>query len=360
MNEPRQYQAPSEPRPRALTDEQRASLRRAKAAAVIVGVALPVAAAFTAAIVLITWLPLTPDPVATHWSGSEPDGFTSAGGNIFLVAGMSAGLGLLMGGIAVFGSGRGSIAVWSSMNRFIAAVGLSVSLLIALLGVFSTHMQLGLTDARLAGSVNGALGLAAGISIGAGVLGYFVQPKVYIAGGEDAPTSAIALTATERAVWVGKIRPSRGLAIVLAVTLVSLLVGAFTAWKVAPEPAVLWILVGLVVLIAALSACTLWFRVRIDATGLEARSFAGWPVFRVPAAEVAHVAAGHINPMADFGGWGMRWAPGRFGLVMRTGEGVVVTRQDGRVFAMTIDDSATAAGLLKSYATAHKHLGDNA
>lgn len=342
-----------------LTGGQRMSLRRAMIAALLIGVVMPIALALTSAILLITWLPLTPDPVATHWSGSAPDGFTGAGANIFLVSGMSAGLGLLIGGIAVYGSGRGAIAVWSAMNRFLAALGLSVSALISALGVLSTHMQLGLADAKLAGSIGGPLGLAFAFSVAAGVLGYVVQPKVYIAGKEGAPAPAVALAATERAVWVGMVRPSRGLTILLAATILLILGATFVAWMAAPSPVLFWTLTGLVVLLSGLFACSLWFRVRIDAQGVEARSTAGWPVFRVPTAEVAHVAVSSINPLSDFGGWGMRWAPGRFGLVMRAGEGIVITRRDGRIFALTIDDAETAAGLLEAYAGTTQDNGDN-
>ena len=41
----------------------------------------------------------------------------------------------------------------------------------------------------------------------------------------------------------------------------------------------------------------------------------GWPVYRVPAAEIAKAGATEVSPGADFGGWGLRMAPGRrFGI----------------------------------------------
>ena len=335
-----------------LSGEQRARLRRARVAAMWVGLVLPVFAALTTAVLLITWLPFTPDPIATHWSGSAPDGFMSAGANVFMVSGLSAGLGLLIGGMAVFGSGRGGIAVWSAMNRFLAAMSLTISVSIALLGVLSTNMQLGLADARHAGSVDGALALAFGIGVVLGIAGYFVQPGVYIAGSEGKPAEAVALAATERAVWLGRVRPTGGLLIMLAVTIAILAGSTLAIWLTGSDPLALGIMSGTTLLLVLLISSTLWYRVRVDAAGLEARSTIGWPVFRVPAADVAHAASGHITPLSDFGGWGMRWAPGRFGLVMRTGEGLIITRKDGRIFALTLDDAATAAGLLEAYATA--------
>jgi len=56
----------------------------------------------------------------------------------------------------------------------------------------------------------------------------------------------------------------------------------------------------------------------------------------------------------DFGGWGLRLAPGqggtrrRFGLVTRAGEALEVIRRDGRAFVITIDDARAAAAVLNS------------
>jgi hypothetical protein len=35
---------------------------------------------------------------------------------------------------------------------------------------------------------------------------------------------------------------------------------------------------------------------------------------------------------------------------MRTGEGILITRRDGRLFAVTVDDAATGAALLEAVA----------
>ena len=355
---PGSFDRPLPPELVGLSDEQLVALRRAKVAAAVVGLVLPMAASIIAAIMLITWLPLTPNPIATQWSGSEPTSFTAAGGNIAMVSGLSGGLGLLMGSLAVFGSGRGSIAVWSAVNRLLASMSLGLTVSIALMGILSTHMQLGLEDARDAGSIDGALGLAFGIGIALGVVSYFVQPKVYISGEEGAAAVPVPLAETERAVWVGTVRPSRTLITVLALALASLLASTTVIWLAQTDPVAIWIMAGTTALVLLLIACSLWFRVRIDGAGLEARSVAGWPVFRVSASDIAHAASSHITPLADFGGWGIRWAPGRLGLVLRTGEGIVVTRNDGRIFAVTVDDADTAAGLLETYANQSRNAGE--
>ena len=55
------------------------------------------------------------------------------------------------------------------------------------------------------------------------------------------------------------------------------------------------------------------------------------------------------------GGWDKsvtRAHADRFGLVMRTGEGIVVTRGNGRIFAVTVDDAETGASILAAAAGA--------
>ena len=45
---------------------------------------------------------------------------------------------------------------------------------------------------------------------------------------------------------------------------------------------------------------------------------------------------------------------GRFGIVLRTGEGIEVTGENGRVMVVTIDDAATAAAVLSAAALASR------
>ena len=53
--------------------------------------------------------------------------------------------------------------------------------------------------------------------------------------------------------------------------------------------------------------------------------------------------------MGEFGGWGLRLSvEGRFGVVLRQGEAIEVTRANGRRFLVTVDDAATGAALLQA------------
>lgn len=352
------YAGPTAPELVGLTTEQRQDLARAKRAAVWVGLVAPLALVPVYVAMLITWLPQLPNPLATHWSGGgQPDGFSNHASFLLFTVGMSTGMALLMGSIARFGSGKGEIAVWSGMNRFMAAFSLTMSSSMGLMGVLIAWRQLGLDDAQNTGGVGGVVAAAFGVGIVLGAVAFAVQPRVHIEGAAKRAATPLPLTPTERAVWVAHARPSKMFLTVIGVTLllmlVSTAVSAASALAVADGTGAgvaFWSLAGTTVLIVVLFATTTSFRVRVDDHGLVARSVVGWPVFRVPGADIDRVVATQISPMGEFGGWGLRWAPGRFGIVLRTGEGIVITRKDGRIFAITIDDAATGVGLLGAVA----------
>ncbi|MFE1172415.1 DUF1648 domain-containing protein [Streptomyces sp. NPDC058773] len=70
---------------------------------------------------------------------------------------------------------------------------------------------------------------------------------------------------------------------------------------------------------------------------------------RIPLDRIAEAGSRRIACFAEFGGWGYRIRSGASGLVLRSGDGIVVRLTDGREFAVTVDDAATAAALLNTY-----------
>ncbi len=70
----------------------------------------------------------------------------------------------------------------------------------------------------------------------------------------------------------------------------------------------------------------------------------GWPRRTVALADVREVAAGQIEPM-EWGGWGYRWNPAAraTAAVIRRGPGIVLGLEDGRRFAVTVDDTYAGA-----------------
>lgn len=328
---------------------------RARRIASWVGVYIPLALTLIATALVWLWLPRLPDPAATHWGTSGgPDGFGPAATYLIMVPAVGFGMTLITWLVVRMGSrprSRGALPVWSAFPRFMAAFGLGVVVFFTMLMLGTVAGQLDLTDAKDAPGVGWILVCGAAMWIVTAAAGWVVQPDVTVWPEDAATAEPIALRESERAVWIGEIRPSKAYLWLMGVTCLLLLGGtvlSFTADLVAG-----WVMLGTFVLVLVLLIVSAWFWVRIDDRGFEARSIIGWPVFRVPVADIERVEAIGINPLTDFGGWGMRWTPGRFGLVMRTGDGIVMTRKDGRIFGATLDDAETAASVLATAAARH-------
>ncbi|RGE20290.1 hypothetical protein [Leucobacter sp. wl10] len=344
-----------------LTEHQQRDLARARRAALWAGLILPISLVATSSLLLILWLPRLPDPLATHWSGAAgPDGFGPPWLNVVANAGIGVGMALMFWLIVHFGSrpsagarlsGGRALPAWSAWQRAVAAMGCGTVLFTCFMFVATTWIQLDLDDARDAPGVTGLMGIGFLLWILVAVAAFLVQPKVRIdrpGGGDAAP---LALERTERAVWVGEVRPSGVFIWVMGGAIV--FIGAITALTFldpSAPPFARWVMIGSTTLLIVLGATSLWYRVRVDDAGIEARSILGWPRFRVPVSDIDRVAAGQINPLSDFGGWGWRWSPGRFGIVMRTGEGILVTRRNGGVWAVTVDGAQEGAALLAAVA----------
>lgn len=91
--------------------------------------------------------------------------------------------------------------------------------------------------------------------------------------------------------------------------------------------------------------------VTVDRHGLTTRpTVLPWPRVRIPLADVDRAVSREVKALSEYGGWGYRVRPGRSGLILRSGEAIVVRRAGGREFAVTVADSATAAALLNTLA----------
>lgn len=309
----------------------------------LVAVVVPAVIALGGALLIVLALPDLPDPVAIHWGASgAPDGFGPAWPSLLLLV-------VLVLAYSAFALVAARGKGLSIVQRLVVATSPFLSVLLTVTLAGSLWMQRGLDDAAAAPGVELLLlgGTLGGLALGVGA--WFVLPAATPLDDTRVTPETLPLGATERAVWMQRMEPSGVLAVFAVGTLALVtVVGVVSLALSAPLPVTL-VYGALLLVIALLVAATLFWRVRVTEEGLEVRSAVGIPRFRIPLADVESASLVEVEPVRDFGGWGLRWGgPGRFGVVTRRGDGVEVRRRSGRVFVVTVDDARTGAALLNS------------
>lgn len=329
-------------------------IRRARTAFWWVGVIIPLALIALAGVVMLAWLPDLPDPVATHWGAGEVDGYAPKWMPPVMLAGLGGGVVVLFASIALLShrpSQQGADtsippAGWSATARLLGAVSLGTAGMMSFLTVAIVGVQRGLSDAADAPDIAPWSPLFLLVGVGLAVAGWFLQPAVERpAEASGAAAQPLPLADHERAVWMKTVTIAKTGQVVLVIGVV--VTTAMSVLLLARGIAGGWITAAVTLLLIVLVLTSLTFRVRASAAGLRVRSAAGWPRLEIPAAEIASTRSVRIDPFAEFGGWGYRFGTdGRRGFVLRAGEALEVTRTDGRVFVVTVDDATTAASVL--------------
>lgn len=333
-------------------------IRRARTAFWWVGVIVPLALLVLASIVVLSWLPDVPDPAAIHWGLDGADGFGPRWAPLALLMGVGGGTVILFAFIALFSHRlpqRGAAAPvpqaqWSATARLLGAVNLGTAGMMSLLAIASTAAQRGLADAADAADITPWVPVFLVVMAGLGAAGWFLQPSVPLSPESTSATAApLPLADHERAVWIKTVTIARSGRVVLGISVFVTI--AMSVLLLARGVAGGWIVAGVSLILVILVATGLSFRVRASDAGLRVRSVAGWPRLEIAADEIASARAVQVNPFAEFGGWGYRFGvDGRRGIVLREGDAVEVTRTNGRVFVVTVDDAATAASVLAAAA----------
>ena len=89
-------------------------------------------------------------------------------------------------------------------------------------------------------------------------------------------------------------------------------------------------------------------RLRVDARGLTVRSaLLGVPLKIIRLGDIVEAHADYLEPLR-WGGWGYRVTPGRSGVILRAGPGLVVTRRNGKIFAVSVTEPDLPVALLES------------
>ncbi len=318
----------------------RAANRRAQllAAALWCG-AVPVAAMGTSIAFALAWRNELPDPVTTGWG---PDGTPRTGS----LTGQLVGLGGLALGFALLGL---ALTIWlgqAALTRRIAnAVAAGAGTLAACLLYVQLDAQRGVAPVAEHRPAGGAVAAAVGLTLLVVALAATLTPAdpprpTRVAPPADAPS--LPLEAGEEAVWVSELGRGRRPWVLAATVATTSLVWVLVGWQ--------WALLPLLLTPLFLLTLLEW-TVTVDARGLTARGAGGLVTQHVPLDEVERATAIHIDPLRQWGGWGVRTAlDGSTGVIVRTGEGIEVHRTGGRRFVVSIHDAAQGAALLNALA----------
>ncbi len=304
--------------------------------------ALGVPAVLTAVTVLVAlgWRDRLPDPVASHWGPDGVDGSSSLVGLLLPLVGMNLAFALGLWAIGFFWG-------YAAMTRrFAVGVAVWTSTFVDGLLVAMLAAQLDVPAAAQARDLGGWLALAIAGALVVGALAAWASPgDARLAATGQVPDAAprLPLPETEQASWVQHLRAGRPVWIGVAVVAFAAVMTLVTrSW---------WFGLALVAtLLPLLVAVTEW-TVSVDRRGLVARSRLPRPRVMVPLEEVEEAVVVHVNPLREFGGWGIRTGVGgRVGVIMRGGEAIEVVRTGGRRVVVTVDDAATGAALLNTLA----------
>lgn len=314
---------------------------RALRAYVYAGLLAPLLVAAAAIAVQLVVIPDVPDPVAVHWTVGGPDGFGPAWSYPLMTALVGFLLPALLALSAVPSVRRGDSG---PTFKLVAATSLGLSVLMSALATALLVSQRGLDDAADAPGAGWLVGLAFAAGIAAAGIAWIALPTLpYVRTQHELPD--VALAAGERVAWMRTAGMRGGLVVLLGGVAVAL--GLAGLWMlVAGDPAAGGIMLGAGILIGALASMTTTFAVTADDRGLRVRAAAGWPTFEVPLDDMESVTAIEVSGLGQFGGYGLRSVPGAFGVILRAGEAIEVTRSSGRRFVVTVDDAATGAAVL--------------
>jgi hypothetical protein len=313
----------------------------------IVAVIVPALITIAAEIVLLSLAASGPARLATHWGFSDqPDGYGSAYTYPILMAAIALPLIALLGGGSVVLAHR---APMSPVMKIAAVASTWMSSFLGTLFIWGLLTQRTVAEVDTARSPGWEIlaGVIVGLALATG--GWFVLPKVVrrSADSEPAATPAVSLADGERASWQRTASASRGvLAVFIGLTLV---IGATQLLVVEVSDGRAWWVSFVPVLLLLLVLTNFTWTVRVDARGVRLRSVVGVPVITIPIGNVIEATVVQVSPLAEFGGYGIRWNLNkRLGIILRSGEALEIRRRKGIDVVVTVDDATTAAALLNA------------
>ena len=292
-----------------------------------------------------------PDPLASHWGPSGPDGSMSRAAFFSLPVGVGALIattGLVVAlATSHFVAERVAMVAGSGVATFFAGMALTSLLANRGAATWSEATPLG------AGSVGAVV--AAALLVGA--VAWRLAGRAPAVPEDQSPWQSVR-SSPERGVasdgppdWDGGCRVQWPLWLAAALAVIVL-----TAVLAAPQ-APGRVLIGAAGVLSVL-ACATTSRVslRVDAQRVTLRFGAvGLPTRHLSASEIDAVEVIDLDPL-QWGGWGYRWVPHRHAtaVVLRRGEAVVFHLAGGRILAITVDDAAGCAAAVAALIRSHR------
>lgn len=306
-------------------------------AGVVFGIVVPVLAAAAGVVATYVLAPRLPAQIATHWSGSSPDGFMTPTASAWSMAAM----------VLLVGGGCSAIAA-------LAQARLMTRRMMLLIGSAVAGIIVAAEFAMILGQVDLADASGASMSADAVVLGLVVGTAVGLLGASALRDYRVRTPATEA--------PAAGLprgAVDLPVAdEVGMTAGGLLATAIvlaAPAALVCWLAdawwpLGVYLPVVLLAVSLLQFRLVVDVDGIRVRNL-GMAAIEYGTDEVLGARVDEIRPFQDFGGWGIKVkGRGNCGVVTRTGPAVVITFACGDRLTVTTARAEEIAGALNTLA----------
>jgi hypothetical protein len=317
---------------------------------VLVALVFPLVVVLAAAAAQVLLIPDLTATVPTHWGpGGVVDGWGPAWTFPAITAGIGSGVVALLAAIGLSGVGQADGNGPGQRLRFLAASTVFTGVFLAICLSVS-----GAGDENLGPHL--VVGLLTGAALG-GLAAWWVYRVTWDVEGEDAPIRPAAAPLAQgadttwfRRVGLGKVTWIINGAVV-ALCAVIVVVAVVDARRNPVGAAfTLWVSCGVAALVLLMVPTLTSVTVRVDASGLSIRGLLGFPRLSAKTQDIERAEVLPVSAMGQFGGWGWRYSPGSgWGVIMRSGEAVQVTRTNGSSLTVTVDDAVSAAALLNAY-----------
>lgn len=307
-------------------------------AGVIFGVLLPIAAASLGLIAVRMWRSRLPDQIATHWSGTEPDGFMNPSTSAWTLAIVIV---LVGGGCSAVASLAHALLI---MRRTMLMIGLTVVGLVTVLQLAILARQLDVTSVDHVEVPAWALGVGTLVGFCVGLLGAsLLRDYRERVAAESPPPASLPRADAELPIVEPLGAGPVGITILFAV-----LAGAatLTCWLLQS-----WWPIVIFLPLAVLPVSLMRYELVVDRAGIHVRSL-GMAAFDYSLDEITGASVRTIDPFTDFGGWGLRVkGRGNYAVATAKGPAVFVTFANGQRLTISTKDAESIAGTLNSLAS---------